>query len=71
MKTSDAIPSSVEEGRKEWAREAMSSQKLVSHGKETRKASGITKVNARQPIELGQWKARNEDSQRVVDHNLV
>jgi len=40
MKTSDAIPSSVEEGRKEWAREVMSSQELVSHGKETRKVSG-------------------------------
>jgi hypothetical protein len=33
MKTADAIPSSVEEARKEWAREAMSSQILVSHGK--------------------------------------
>jgi len=33
MKTSSAIPASVEEARKEWAREVMSSQKLVSHGK--------------------------------------
>jgi hypothetical protein len=48
MEKSDAIPSSVEEGGKEWAREVMSSQKLVSHGKETRKASGaIPRDNAK------------------------